>query len=245
MFRNEVQSSGEKVEEEEINKVQSIEEKVEEDIKKLNELTYIEASELNHLFNINIRDAINSVNGPAAIESIKKELKNMKEKNVFKPVRLEDVPYDQRKKIIPSKMFIKEKMNADGTHNKWKARLVAGGHRLHEDLIGETYSPTMKIVTKQLLYQIAVTEKVKIRTCDVPCAYLNAKLDTRIFMRIRSELVGYLVELWPEAADMIGNDGCIIVELLMALYGIPQAGLLWYDVIDAAIIEVGFIRSTL
>ena len=44
MFRNEVQSSGEKVEEEEINKVQSIEEKVEEDIKKLNELSPIKGN---------------------------------------------------------------------------------------------------------------------------------------------------------------------------------------------------------
>ena len=49
-----------------------------------------------------------------------------------------------RRNIIPSSKFVKEKYKADGTFEKVKARLVAGGHRQDRRVYeGNTNSPTV------------------------------------------------------------------------------------------------------
>jgi len=67
--------------------------------------------------------------GDESIKSISKEMKQLVDLEAFHGVNIQDIPYPHRKKIIPSSMFLKKKYRADGTFEKLKARLVAGGHR--------------------------------------------------------------------------------------------------------------------
>jgi hypothetical protein len=60
---------------------------------------------------------------------IEEEVAQFVEKKVFHPVLLRGMSRAVRKRILPSKMFIKEKFLPDGAFDKLKARLVAGGHR--------------------------------------------------------------------------------------------------------------------
>ena len=55
---------------------------------------------------------------------------------------------DERKSIIRSKTFMKEKTLADGSFDKLKARLVAGGHQQDRSIYTkeETASPTVATV---------------------------------------------------------------------------------------------------
>jgi hypothetical protein len=66
----------------------------------------------------------------------------MLEKKVFEPVA------NANHSTIPSTMFVKRKTTATGDFSKFKARLVAGGHRQRGDKspqsisMARTFSPT-------------------------------------------------------------------------------------------------------
>ena len=66
--------------------------------------------------------------GKETISAILQELEQMLEKKVWRPVDVNNLSATERKGIIISSMFLKEKRKPDGTFDKLKARLVAGGH---------------------------------------------------------------------------------------------------------------------
>jgi hypothetical protein len=67
--------------------------------------------------------------GKKDLKSIVSEVIQMHNKGVFEGVFVQDLKYKDRKRIITSSMFLKEKFQADGKFDKVKARLVAGGHQ--------------------------------------------------------------------------------------------------------------------
>ena len=48
---------------------------------------------------------------------------------VWDLTKRQELSRDEVKRIIPCSLFLKEKLFPDGTFDKLKARLVAGGHR--------------------------------------------------------------------------------------------------------------------
>jgi hypothetical protein len=72
-----------------------------------------------------------------------------------------------------SQMFLKQKFKPDGTPDKVKARLVAGGHRQDESLDSETSSPTVE--TQNIFIECTIPQQgKKVATADIGAAYLNA-----------------------------------------------------------------------
>jgi hypothetical protein len=71
-----------------------------------------------------------------AKDATKQELRQLVEKGCFRPIDKSEI-YSLHKScqmILPSKLFLKGKHKPDGTFDKLKARLVAGGHRQdHEE----------------------------------------------------------------------------------------------------------------
>jgi hypothetical protein len=81
--------------------------------------------------NVSVRQALKD-SPQLASDAIKKELQQMLEKKVFHPVKHSPI------KPIPSKMFLKKKLDSKGALLKWKARFSFGSnptpsHRLHQD----------------------------------------------------------------------------------------------------------------
>ena len=76
--------------------------------------------------NISVREAPRN-RGDEAKRVIVQELKQMLDKKVWVPVLGSKLTASQRSAIIRSSMFIKRKNNPDGSVQKLKARLVAGG----------------------------------------------------------------------------------------------------------------------
>ena len=66
--------------------------------------------------------------GNVAIESFTKEMSQMCDMKVWEGVKLDSLTHLQKRKIITSSMFLKDKYHADGKFGKLKSRLVAGGH---------------------------------------------------------------------------------------------------------------------
>ena len=74
-----------------------------------------------------VNEGINKL-GMIAVDSITSELKQMCDKNVWEGVTYEFLTPQQKRTIISSSMFLKEKYTADGMFEILKSRLVAGGH---------------------------------------------------------------------------------------------------------------------
>ena len=70
------------------------------------------------------------------------ELQQMLDKGVWHGVKLSHLTHAERKAIIRSFMFLKDKYFASGVFKKFKARLVAGGDQQGKGLYENLSSPT-------------------------------------------------------------------------------------------------------
>jgi acyl-CoA synthetase (AMP-forming)/AMP-acid ligase II len=94
------------------------------------------------VLHISVKAALREYPVPA-MHAITSELKQMLSKKVWTPVDSRKLTVDQRRSIIRSSMFIKEKFDANGVFEKLKARLVAGGDQQEKSLYADISSSTV------------------------------------------------------------------------------------------------------
>lgn len=181
----------------------------------------------------------------AALDAIVKELRSMLNAPTFEAVDPATLSWEQLKKRIPSKMFIKLKYLANGDFEKIKARLVAGGHR--QDRTGytddQTSSPTAASPTLFIVAGIAARERRKVRCCDIGTAYLKAIMIILIHMLIDPTLSALLCVMRPEWTKWLDDKGRLTVVLHRALYGCIESGKLWYDTLNEFLVSIGFVAN--
>ncbi|KAE8254572.1 hypothetical protein A4X13_0g3372 [Tilletia indica] len=133
--------------------------------------------------------------------------------------------------LISSKWVLRLKKNADGSIQKYKARLVARGFTQVEGVdFDETFAPTSRLQNMRLLFAVAAALDLDVHQIDYETAYLNAKLQNEIFM------------LPPEGMDLLGHDFLPddALELMLALYGLKQSGHEWHRVLREALKTLKF-----
>lgn len=168
-------------------------------------------------------------------------------KKGFVPVSYNRLSYRQLKGVISSQLFTKAKFSPDGEFEKWKARLVAGGHMQNREeyTYSETSSPTVSATSILTVASIAAKEGRKTATIDFTAAYLNAKMgdEREILMRLSKESSKVLCLLVPAYREFVREDGTMIVKLTKALYGCLESAKLWYDSICGTLESDGFVRN--
>jgi hypothetical protein len=182
--------------------------------------------------------------GPKAVDSLEKELSGLEHKGVFEQVMYNTLSSEQRKKVIRSKMFLKEKFLPDGAFDKLKSRLVAGGDMQDREDYDDrdTSSPTVNLSSVYMVLSVASKERRKVGSADVGMAYLNADISKDVFMKIDTRLAQMLVKLFPDKYRL-DKDGRIYVKLRKALYGCIESAKLWFDEISKSLREMGFIAN--
>lgn len=185
----------------------------------------------------------------AADISMREELSQLLSQEVWEPVKKADLSPAQIKKIIPSSMFLKAKHKPDGTFDKLKSRLVAGGHRQDTTMYDNVSSPCVNLTSVFTLLSIAAFERRHLAAVDIKGAYLNARLSSvTVHMRIQPQLVSILKQLYQDLfkrdiTEFICPDGSMIVRVLKALYGLIESALLWYKHLAATLNRAGYTTS--
>jgi hypothetical protein len=165
-------------------------------------------------------------NDPRWVTTMKEEL-SMIEKN--QTWELVDMP--THKQPIGVKWVYRTKLNADGTINKHKARIVVKGYaQVFGVDFSETYAPVARLDTIRMLLAIAAHKGWKIFQLDVKSAFLNGYLQEEIYVE---QPKGFMVE---------GEEDKVYL-LKKALYGLKQAPRAWYSRIDEHLLKHGFNKS--
>ncbi|RVW37574.1 Retrovirus-related Pol polyprotein from transposon RE1 [Vitis vinifera] len=160
------------------------------------------------------------------IEAMKEELRMIEKNDTWELV---DRP--QHRKVIGVKWVYRTKLNADGSVNKYKARLVVKGYsQVFGVDFSETFAPVARLDTIRMLLALTAQKGWKTYQLDVKSAFLNGYLQKEIYVE------------QPEGFQVKGQEEKVYL-LKKALYGLKQAPRAWYSRIDEHLQSLGFVKS--
>jgi Reverse transcriptase (RNA-dependent DNA polymerase) len=139
---------------------------------------------------------------------------------------------DTAANVVGSKWVFRTKYRADGSIERYKARLVTQGF-IQEFGIDytETFSPVIKATTVRLVLSIAVASNWSIRQLDINNAFLHGDLMETVFMQQPPRFVD----------SAFPTHAC---KLNKALYGLKQSPRAWFQKLQSALVSLGFHPSS-
>ena len=177
---------------------------------------------------------------------LRAELTQLVQKQVCKGVYWDYLTEEERSSTIRCSVFLKEKFKPDGSFDKLKARLVAGGNMQDRTIYSdeETSSPTVSTSALFIITAIAAKEQRKVATMDFSSAYLNADMKKKVLMKFDPAVSTLMAELDPKLKGCINvSNGILVVQLQKALYGCVESAKLWYELICGKLLELGYSQN--
>ena len=133
------------------------------------------------------------------------------------------------KKLVSSKWVFRIKRNADGSIDRYKARLVARGFTQVAGVdFNETFSPVARLSTVRVMIAVAAAKGLQLHQMDVKSAYLKAELSEEIYMAA------------PDGLPLKVGHACLLKK---GLYGLKQAGRNWYNMLTSYLLDREFTAS--
>lgn len=133
-------------------------------------------------------------------------------------------------KVIPCKWVFKVKSNSDGSVDRFKARLVAGGHRQVEGIdYTEVFAPVGRYQSLRTILAATAHYDLEAHCIDISNAFLNGVLKEEVYMR------------QPEGFHVGAPNVCC--KLKKTLYGLKQAPKEWFEVLSEGLRSAGFTQS--
>ncbi|GKV30597.1 hypothetical protein SLEP1_g39391 [Rubroshorea leprosula] len=140
------------------------------------------------------------------------------------------VPCPSNVSIIGSRWVFSVKLKADGSIERYKARLVAQGYKQEYgiDYI-ETFAPVAKMTTVRLLITLSAMHQWPISQMDVKNAFLHGNLKETVYMK---PPLGY------------SHSKSMVCKLKRSLYGLKQAPRAWFERFRQVIVDAGYVQSS-
>jgi hypothetical protein len=130
------------------------------------------------------------------------------------------------RKAMPCKWILTRKLLADGSIDKYKARLVIKGfHQRPEMDYKEIFAPVVRASTMRYFFSLVASFDLECHTIDISNAFLLGELEEPVFM-----------EQPPGYAD--GSQR--VCALYKSLYGLKQAPRVWNKTVATFLSSVGF-----
>ena len=182
--------------------------------------------------------------GDKAHAAAESEMKQLHFRNTFKPMHWSELTEIQRKTVLESHMFLKEKRDL-----KIKGRTVAGGNKQRDYISKEdASSPTVATESVLLSCIIDAEEDRDVAVIDIPNAFVQTRIEDEkdmAIIKIRGVLVDILVKIDSDAyksyvtTDKKGTKQ-LLVQCQNALYGTMVASLLYYRKFTKSLTSIGF-----
>ena len=196
--------------------------------------------------NYNIRQGIERT-GDDAVKSVAEEVIKLHDRDTFDGIHMSDLTSEQKKGVLPSKTFLKEKFLSSGEYERTRSRLVGGGHRQDKEIYENNHSPTVATQSVFMIAAIAAGEGKAVATVDFPSAFLNCELPDDyppIYMKLGAFESMVLAKYDPSMAPFLRKDGTMIVRLKRGLYGLIESARLWYDHLSRSLEKLGFTKNS-
>jgi hypothetical protein len=134
------------------------------------------------------------------------------------------------RKALPSRWVFALKSDKDGYVERFKARLVAGGHRQIEGIdYTESFAPVVRIQSIRIMIAISLIFGLEIEQLDVSTAFLHGKLEETNYMKL------------PDGYKKLGPDGIeLVCQLVKSIYGLHQAAREWYHCLKEYLEKNGY-----
>ena len=128
----------------------------------------------------NVNEALSGPKAKEWIKAMEEEIESMKNNQVWDLV---DLPPGRRS--IENKWILKIKRKADGSIERYKARLVAKCYTQEERIDYEdTFSSIVRITSVRLILAIVAHIDLELYQMDVKTIFLNKELDEEIYIYI-------------------------------------------------------------
>ena len=126
----------------------------------------------------------------------------------------------------------KVKTGADGSVERYQARLVAQGYmqKFGTDY-DETFCPVVRMESLRSLIALSVQFGLQLHQVDVTTAFLNGELEEEVYMQ---QPRGFVFE---------GKEN-LVCKLKNSIYGLKQSPRCWNTALDKQLKEMGFVQST-
>jgi hypothetical protein len=198
-----------------------------------------------YAFTMSVRAALRE-RGEEARPVIMAELQQMMDKKVLHCVIASSLTKSQRRAIIRSSMFLKDKYLASGAFDRFKARLVAGGDMQDMELYENLSSLTAAMTSVMTVAAIAASEGRTVVVIDIGGAFPNADMGPAgvvVHMRLDKVMTAMLIQINPSYSQYVDENGTMVVGLDKALYGLVEASALWYKDIRSKLLRNGFVEN--
>jgi len=160
---------------------------------------------------------------------VTKELTQMHDMTVFRPIFKEALSKEERAKALASLMFLKEKRD-----KTVKARMCADGRKQRGDWTKqESTSPTVSTESVFITAVVDAHEERDVACYDIPGAFLHADSDKDITMILKGRLAELMVQVAPNlyrkyiSVDRKGT-AILYVKMQKAMCGLLRSALLFY-----------------
>jgi hypothetical protein len=172
------------------------------------------------------------------------EIKQFVDLNVFKPVYRIN-PKNKHQKLLHTSMQITKKYKStDGSYDKTKGRLIILGDKVDRNQYeaNETSSSTGHNISLFEVINIGAYQRRHFFSADVPGAYLHSYMKHPHTARINKKYVPYFIKYRPQWMTFVQPDGTMLMETIKAVYGLPEAGERWWQVIKTVLLQLNYVQ---
>ena len=183
--------------------------------------SFISSACMAHAFHTSTNEPITVTKAMGRVDTWKwKEVMDLKYQSLIDNKTWTLTPLPIGRKSIGCKWIFKIKYNANGSVERYKARVVAKGYAQKEGIdYNETFALVAKMTSICTLLAFAIIEDLKVHQMDVKTTFLNGNLEEEIYMD------------QPEGYVSKGQES-LVCKLSKTLYGLKQSPRAWYKKID-------------